>query len=113
MDQREAIHAYFRAFKERDRAALEGLLTPDFLHLSPFGRFVDRDRMLDEIWPSVGQHWAEDIEVHGDGPAYMVRYRHSTGSLMAEYVRFEDDRIAEIEVYVGRSAADPATGEGR
>ena len=103
MDQRDAIRSYFQAFRDRDRATLERLLTPDFLHLSPFGRFDDRDRMLDEVWPSVGQHWAEDIEVYGDSPAYMVRYRHSTGSLMAEYVRFEGDRIAEIEVFVGRS----------
>ena len=113
MDGHEAIHAYFRAFRERDRATLERLLTPAFRHLSPFGHFEDRDRMLDEIWPSVGQHSAEDIEVYGEVPAYMVRYRHSAGTLMAEYVRFEGDRIAEIEVYVGRSFTDPAAQENQ
>jgi hypothetical protein len=29
---------------------------------------------------------------------------------MAEYVRFEGDRIAEIEVYVGREVAAPPPG---
>ena len=104
MDGREAIEEYFRAFRERDRAALERLLAPGFVHSSPFGRWDDRDRMLDAIWPTVGQHWAEDVEIYGDGPAYMVRYRHSTGALMAEHFRFEGDRIAEVEVYAGRGA---------
>lgn len=105
MDGRESIHAYFRAFRERDRGALERLLTPGFVHSSSFGRWDDSDRMLDAIWPSVGQHWAEDVEVYGDGPDHMVRYRHSTGALMAEHFRFEGDRIAAVEVYVGRPAA--------
>ena len=105
MDGQRAIHAYFRAFRERDREALERLLTPGFVHSSPFGRWEERDAMLDAIWPAVGRHWAEDIEIFGDGPAYMVRYRHSTGALMAEHFRFEGERIAEVEVYTGRSAA--------
>ena len=105
MERREAIEAYFRAFRERDRGALERLLTPGFAHSSPFGRWDDRDRMLDAIWPSVGQHWAEDVEVYGEGAEYMVRYRHSTGALMAEHFRFVGERIAEVEVYVGGSTA--------
>lgn len=113
MDQRAAMEAYFRAFRERDRPALERLLTPDFRHSSPYGRYDDRDRMLDEIWPSVGQHWAEGIEIFGDGPEHMVRYRHSTGALMAEHFRFEGDRIAEVEVYVGRSPVEKRRGAAR
>ncbi len=102
MDRHEAIRDYFRAFRERDRAALARLLAPGFVHAGPFGRWDDRDRMLDAIWSSVGQHWAEDVEIYGEGPALMVRYRHSTGALMAEHFRFEGERIAEVEVYVGR-----------
>jgi hypothetical protein len=108
MPHRRAIESYYRAFRERDRHALERLLTPDFHHVSPFGIYTERDSMLDAIWPSVGQHWAEDIEIYGQAPHYMVRYRHSTGAEMAEYVRFEGDCIAEIRVYMGRSAADPS-----
>lgn len=108
MDRRESAQAYFAAFRERDRPALERLLTPGFVHRSPFGYWDDRDRMLDAIWPSVGEHWAEDVEIYGDGPQLMVRYRHSTGSLMAEHFRFEGDRIAEVEVYVGWAGAGAA-----
>jgi hypothetical protein len=67
--------------------------------------------MLDEIWPHVGAIHAIDIEIFGNGPGYMARYRHSDGSpaRLAEFVRFDGDQIAEIEVYLGRGAMPPAT----
>ena len=103
MDQRSAIHAYYAAYRNRDRPALERLLAPNMRFSSPFGLYDDRDRMLDEIWPSVGRVWAVDIEIYGDGPAYMVRYRHNLegSEPLVEYLRFERDRISEIHVYVG------------
>jgi hypothetical protein len=103
MDQKAAILAYYDSFRTRDRGALERLLVPDFRHRSPFGEYDDRDRMLDEIWPAVGGSWAIDIEIYGEGPDFMVRYRHNVegSGTMAEYVRFEGGRIAEIEVYLG------------
>lgn len=109
MDPRSAIRAYYEAFKERDRQTLERLLTPDLRFRSPFGKYDTRDRMLDEIWPSVGRVWAVDIEIYGDGPAYMVRYRHNVegSDALVEYVRFEGSRIAAIEVYVARLPERP------
>jgi hypothetical protein len=107
MDRHAAVQSYYRAFRERDRKTLERLLTPGFRHVSAFGLYDDRDKMLDAIWPSVGQHWAEHVRIYGEGPEYMVRYRHSTGADIAEYVRFEGERIAEIHVYLGRGAVPP------
>jgi hypothetical protein len=105
MDHAALIRNYFRCFAERDRAGLERLLVENFRHVSPFGVYDDRDRMLDEIWPHVGRTRAVDIEVFGTAPCFMVRYRHAgerSGS-MAEWIRFEGPRIAEIEVFAGRS----------
>jgi hypothetical protein len=105
MDHAALIRDYFRCFAERDRAGLERLLMPKFRHVSPYGIYDDRDWMLDEIWPHVGRTWAVDIEVYGAAPCFMVRYRHAgerSGS-MAERIRFEGARIAEIEVFAGRS----------
>jgi hypothetical protein len=102
MSHEDAIRDYFRAFRDADRAALERLLLPDFRHISPWGVYEERDPMLDEIWPSVGQHWAEDITIYGGGPDYLVRYRHSTGMNFVEHLRFEGDRIAQVEVFAGR-----------
>jgi hypothetical protein len=111
MNQVDTIREYYRCFRDRDRATLERILRPDFRHLSPFGSYDNRDRMLDEIWPHVGAIHAIDIEIFGNGPGYMARYRHSGGSpaRLAEFVRFDGDQIAEIEVYLGRGAMPPAT----
>jgi hypothetical protein len=104
MSHEDTIHEYYRCFRDRDRATLTRILLPGFRHVSPFGSYDDRDRMLEEIWPHVGAVHAVDIEIYGGGPGYMVRYRHSGGSpaRFAEFVRFDGDHIAEIEVYVGR-----------
>jgi hypothetical protein len=105
MDHHAAIRDYYRCYAERDREGLERLLAPDFHHISPFGLYDNRDRMLDEIWPHVGPTWAVDIRIFGAAPEFMVRYRHAgerTGAL-AEYIRFDGDKIAEIEVFIGRS----------
>ena len=113
MNYRATIEQYYRGFKERDRDAISAALSPDFHFISSFGEFRGRDAMLDAIWPSVGQAWAEDLRIFGDGPEFVVVYRHGTAPgaerppmRMAELVRFEGDRIASIEVFVGRSVVD-------
>lgn len=110
MQAPDLIREYYRCYKDRDRERLRELLTPDFRHISPFGTFDDRDRMLEEIWPHVGKVWAEDIQIFGEGPEYMVRYAHAgeSAARLAEFIRFEGNRIAEIEVYPGRGAVNPS-----
>ena len=61
MDNHEAIAAYYRCYRDRDLEALRAILTPDFRHTSSFGQYVDRDAMLAEIWPAVGQSWAREL----------------------------------------------------
>lgn len=109
MDHREIIHRYFRAFRERDREGLREILTPDFHHVSSFGDWRDRDAMIEAIWPGVGSSWAAGLQIFGTHPEFMVRYHHGLApghprppNSMAEYIRFEGDRIAEIEVFIGR-----------
>lgn len=111
MDHRDLIHAYFRCFAEKDRARLEELLVPGFVHTSPFGVFTDRDRMLDAIWPGVeaGGRVATGLEIFGDGPEYAVRYHHEGDvTRIVEMFRFDGDRIAEVEVFLGRGAPFPS-----
>ena len=110
MRYHDAIHQYYRAYRDRDRAALERLLAADFHFRSPFGEYRDREVMLEQIWPYVGQTWATNIRIFGEGPEFVVLYEHENApgmtrrsAVMAEYVRFEGDRIAEIEVFVGRT----------
>ena len=111
MDYETAIRRYYDAFRERDLEGLRALLTPDFRFVSSFGEFHERDAMLEQIWPSVGQTWARDLRLFGAGPEFVVLYEHQNAAgverpprRMAEYVRFDGERIADIEVYVGRPA---------
>ena len=117
MNHRDTIERYYRAFRERDFETLRTILTPDFIHKSKYMEWRERDSMLAAIWPAVGRSWAADLEIFGGAPTFMVRYRHEhapglpqTASRMAEFIRFQGERIAEIEVYEGRvgSPADLA-----
>jgi SnoaL-like domain len=109
MDHRTAIHCYYQAFRHRDRESLQNALTPDFHFVSAFGEFHGRDTMLEAIWPSVGQAWATNLRIFGTDPEFVVLYEHETAPgagrpamAMAEHLRFEGDRIARVEVFVGR-----------
>jgi hypothetical protein len=110
MDYHKAIEQYYRAYRDVDRERLCSLLKPDCHFVSSFGEYRDRDAMLDEIWPAVGRSWAAKLRIFGQAPEFVVLYEHDTasgvdrpGMSMAEYIRFEGDRIAEIEVFQGRS----------
>lgn len=106
MEYRETIKTYFRSYKEADRETLRSLLTDDFHHISAFSEFNDPDEMLDTIWAEVGKSWAEELEIFGEHPEYMVRYKVVGGDqparYMSGYIQFKDDKIAEIESYTGR-----------
>jgi hypothetical protein len=109
MSYHEAIERYYRAYRERDRESLRSLLRPDFHFVSSFAEYRDRDAMLEEIWPAVGQAWATDLRIFGDGPEFVVLYRHASvpggtrpAMSMAEHIRFQGDQIAGIEVFTGR-----------
>ena len=100
------IEEYFRCFRERDQEPLHTILTPQFHHISSWAEYTDREEMLAQIWPMVGNSWATNLRIFGDGPEFMVRYRLESrerpAAEMAEYIRFDGDQIAEIEVFMGK-----------
>lgn len=110
MNRRNVIERYYQCYRERDRETLRELLAPDLHHVSSFAEYHDRDEMLEAIWPSVGRSWAVNLEIFGKDSEFMVRYQVAAEERrsmeMAEYIRFDGDRISEIEVYVGRELGD-------
>ena len=110
MDRRSVIRRYYQCYQDRDRETIRELLAPDLHHVSSFAEYRDRDEMLEAIWPAVGQSWAVNLEIFGKDSEFMVRYqvdaRERPSMKMAEYIRFDGDRICEIEVYVGRRVED-------
>ncbi|HUG04104.1 MAG TPA: nuclear transport factor 2 family protein [Steroidobacteraceae bacterium] len=118
MDYHRAIARYYQAYRDRDRQTLRSLLTASFHFVSSFAEYRGRDAMLEEIWPAVGQAWATKLRIFGHGPELVVLYEHENapgekrpGMSMAEYIRFEGDRIAEIEVFQGRPIVSEASEE--
>lgn len=106
MKYRQTIKQYYQSFKDADKEALREILTPDFKHISDFATYTNRDEMIEEIWPAVGQTWAEDLQIFGSHPEFMVRYKVVGGERPSQnqsnYIRFEGDKITEIEVFMGR-----------
>lgn len=106
MDSKEIIQQYYQSFKETDKESLRETLSADVKHKSEFAIYNNRDKMITEIWPSVGQTWAEDVKIFGSYPEYMVRYTVHGGERparnMAEFVRFTGEKISEVEVFLGR-----------
>ena len=106
MKHQQIIKQYYQSFKSADKEALREILMADLTHISDFATYMKRDEMIEEIWPSVGQTWAEDLRIFGSNPEFMVRYKVAGGErparIMAEYIRFEGDKITEIEVFMGR-----------
>lgn len=57
-----------------------------------------------------GRRGRRRLRIFGQGPDFVVLYEHEhaageerPGMSMAEYIRFSGERIAEIEVFVGRT----------
>lgn len=58
---------------------------------------TDRDEMIKNVWPNVGQTWAENLQIFGSHPEFRVRYKVVGGERptlkMAEYILFDGNRI--------------------
>ena len=106
MNYLKVIKRYYQAYKDADKESLRETLTADLTHVSVFATYKNRDKMIEEVWPSVGQTWADNLQIFGAYPEFMVRYKVVGGERksrnMSEYIRFEGDKITEIEVYMGR-----------
>lgn len=106
MNHKKIIKHYYQAFQDADKEALRATLTVDLNHISDFKIYTNRDDMIEEIWPSVGKTRAVDLQIFGTYPEYMVRYKvtgaEKPARNMSEYIRFNGDKITEIEVFMGR-----------
>lgn len=116
-DNRQIIASYFNPFRERGLEVLRAILTADFHHINPVGEWRDRDAMIEAIWSGVGSCWATDLEIWGEAPCFMVRYPHEClpgvtqpRRRTAEFIRFDGERIAEIEVYIDGEVGEAGGG---
>jgi ketosteroid isomerase-like protein len=101
------IRNYYGAYESKDRAVLDGSLTNDFTFTSPNGdNHIDLKKYFEKCWPEAGKIDRFDVDkVIGNGDEAFVRYRCVTTSgrsfRNAEYFKFENGKIKEIEVFFG------------
>jgi ketosteroid isomerase-like protein len=51
MSNSDLIRKYFSAYENKDRKAVESLLTDDFVFTSPYDYRVDRETYFERCWP--------------------------------------------------------------
>lgn len=101
-------NGWITAWKSFDMDWLRKHLSPDFVHVSPFGRFEDRDTYLAAIEPMARKSVAELTILHtiATGDHAAIRFENRTAKGVVEscdWVRVRGDTIVEI-----RSFYDPA-----
>ena len=111
MSERSAELAigWIEAWSRMDMEWLRRRLAPDFVHVSPFGRFDDRESYLAAVEPmarkSVAELTIRDVIASGDHAAVRFENRTPKGTVeTCDWVRVENDLIKEI-----RSFYDSAT----
>ncbi len=111
---------WIEAWIKMDMEWLRQRLAPDFVHVSPFGRFEDRESYLAAVEPlarkSVVELTVKDVIASGNQAA--VRFENRTPKGVVEscdWVRVENDQIKEIRSFydsaVIREVLSPAEQE--
>ncbi len=100
----ELAEGWIRAWIRHDMDWLRANLAGDFVHVSPFGRFEDREEYLAAVEPMARKSVRELAvrEVIADGDLAAIRYENRTerGAVEAcDWVRVEGDRIREIRSF--------------
>ena len=104
----ELAATWFEAWSTYDMERLREALAPDFVHVSPFGRFDDRDVYLEAVEPmarkSVAELTIRKMIVEGDTAAVLYENRTPNGVVeVSEWIRVEGDRIQEIRAFYDSS----------
>lgn len=100
----ELATGWIEAWKRMDMDWLRRHLAPDFVHVSPFGRFDDRDTYLAAIEPLARKSVAElrilDVIASGNQAAIRFENRTPAGAVdTCDWVRVEGDTIKEIRSF--------------
>ncbi len=100
----ELAVGWIEAWIKMDMRWLRQRLAPDFVHVSPFGRFEDRESYLAAVEPmarkSVVELTIKDVIASGNQAA--VRFENRTAKGVVEtcdWVRVENDLIKEIRSF--------------
>ena len=106
MNERSAELAvgWIEAWIKMDLQWLRQRLAPDFVHVSPFGRFEDRESYLAAVEPlarkSVVELKVKDVIASGNQAAIRFENRTPKGVVEScDWVRIANDQIKEIRSF--------------
>ncbi len=107
-----AVRTLFKAFISQDRPTAEALLSDDFRFTSPYDDAIDKATYFERCWPNSGliaQQAIESIAVSGDDAfvTYYCRLKDGKEFRNVELHRFNGGKIRSIDVFFGRTIADP------
>jgi ketosteroid isomerase-like protein len=107
----QVVRAYFNAYENANREAVETLLSDAFTFTSPNDDAIDKATWFERCWPdgdARDDHRIESIVV--DGENAFVTYRcHTAGGKSfrnTEFLTFSGGRIASVDVYFGAAYQD-------
>jgi len=109
--------AYYRSYVDKDRAAIEALLAPDFHFSSPLDNRLDRETYFERCWPNsavISEFKFENLVAGGD--RVFVTYNGlgegSRGFRNTEILSFRDGKVIEVQCYFGWPVPHPAAPGG-
>jgi hypothetical protein len=110
-DLQELARKYFAAYVTKERWVVDGLLSDNFTFTSPYDDRIGRAAYFEKCWPNSAKIRTIAVEkLCGQGAEIFVRYRLELFGGAAfrntELLRFDGDRIVDIEVYFGRTIKD-------
>lgn len=102
----EIVRACFLAYEDKDRRAIDEILSNDFTFTSPLDNKIDRQTYLDRCWPiSKNVHDFKLVNLVASGSQVFVTYISTlnTGESFRNTEIFEvaDGKIKSVEVYFG------------
>ena len=111
----DLVRKLYGAYVSKNRQVVEDLLSDDFSFTSPYDDHIGRTVYFQKCWPYSERIKAFEIEKLFDkGNEAFIRYEIETiaGDRFrnVEWMRFEGDKLQEVEVYFGSLADDDANG---
>jgi hypothetical protein len=109
--------AYYQAYVDKDRAAIEAIVAADFHFTSPLDNHLDRMAFFERCWPNsavIGDFKLEHL-VAADDRVFITYDGQGSGGggfRNTEILTFRSGQLIDVEVYFGWPLPHPAAAGG-
>jgi hypothetical protein len=112
MPASELIRKYFSAYENKDRKAVESLLSNDFVFTGPYDNRIDRETYFKRCWPYGEKSPTYGIEnvFEKRNEAFILydcKTKNGHSSRNTEFFTIEGSKIKEIEIDFGSAPTEP------